>query len=422
MIRTTYFKKAHRRPEESLNSIDAARQVINTILSSRDAESALLALRLNGIAAPDGIKLLLGVNDLVEMARQAGTADKTGQRAGALERQLKRVFWDARPETISDEEVRELLGDWALAHWLRLKDLPELLRLWGYIGIDERGYKFTETGVERLGMRVIQEIFRRGGRGLRWGTHPTARRFHSGTKTGETTPFKPGDPMFLSASRTIHQAVMRGSRGVPVRLRPEDLMVDEMENTEKASTVLLVDRSVSMREGVKILAAKKVSMALYALMRKTAPRDTLHLVSFCTRAHPMSPTELPNLRCDDRNPYTNMHEALQIACRLLRMERSSRRQAILITDGEPTAHLARGGVFFQSPPNRKTITATMEEARRLTRSGAELIVFMIGDDPSCRQFVSNIGKIGKGRTFFTTPDNLQECVLVDYMSRRMSRV
>ena len=163
-------------------------------------------------------------------------------------------------------------------------------------------------------------------------------------------------------------------------------------------------------------------MALYALMRRIAPRDTFHLVRFCTRAHPMCPTELPNLRCDDRNPYTNMHEALHIAGRLLAPERSSRRQVILITDGEPTAHLARGGVFFQSPPNRKTIVATLEEAHRLTHQGTELIVFMIGDDPSCRNFVGSIGKIGKGRTFFTTPDNLQECVLVDYMSRRMSRV
>ncbi len=422
MIRTAYFKKVHEHLEESLNTMDATRQVVDAILSSRDAERALMTLRINGIATPDGVKLLLGVNDLLEMARQAGTDDKTGHRARTLERQLKRVFWDACPENISDEELRELLGDWALAHWLRLKDLPELLRRWGYFGIDERGYQFTETGVERLGMRLIQEIFRRNGRGIRWGTHPSTRRSHSGVKTGETAPFKPGDPMFLNASRTIHQAIMRGSRGVPVRLRPEDLMVDEMETAEKASTALLVDRSVSMREGGKIQAAKKVSMALYALIRKMAPRDTLHLVGFCTRAHPMSPTELPNLRCDDRNPYTNMHEALQIAYRLLRQERSSRRQAILITDGEPTAHLARGGVFFQSPPNRKTITATLEEARRLTRSGAELIVFMIGDDPSCRQFVGNIGKIGRGRTFFTTPDNLQECLLVDYMSRRMSRV
>jgi uncharacterized protein with von Willebrand factor type A (vWA) domain len=422
MIRTIYFKKSFTNLEESLNTLAAARQVMDALLSSRDIESALMNIRMSGISTPDGIKLLLGVNDLLEMARQAGTEGKAGYRARALEGQLKRVFWDASPDIISDEELRELLGEWALAHWLRLKDLPGLLRRWGLLSSTQRGLRFTETGVERLGMRIVQEIFSRRGTGLRMGTHPASRQSHSGVKTGETTPFQPGNPISLNASRTIQQAIIRGSRGLPVRLHPEDFMVDEMENTEKASTALLVDRSVSMREGGKILAAKKVSMALYALMRRIAPRDTLHLVSFCTRAQPMPPTELPNLCCDDRNPYTNMHEALQIAGRLLALERASRRQAILITDGEPTAHLARGGVFFQSPPNRKTITATLDEARRLTRTGAELIVFMIGDDPSCRQFVANMGKIGKGRTFFTTPDNLQECVLVDYLTRRMSRV
>lgn len=422
---TIYSKKLVRDEEEDLTSWQASRQVVETILQSRDLKSALLNLRMEGIGLPNDMKAVLGIKDLIEMTRrQMRSQDaKKAEMAVLLESKLKRVFWDTDPGTISDEEIMEVLGEWALSHWLKLKNLPDLLRKWGFLTIDEDGQRYTDAAVRRLGAKILVEIFGKRGKGKYFGSHPSRKKTSSGgIKSGEVTKYEAGEPLNMNANRTIYNAVIGGGAGVPVRLKESDIAVDVLESSERASTALLVDRSVSMREGGKLVAAKKVAIALYALMQQWEPKDTLHLIGFCTRAHPLIPADLPNLRADDRNPYTNIHEALEIALRLLAPERNSRRQVILITDGEPTAHLTKGGVFFQSPPNRKTVTATLNAARKLTKRGIDLIVFMIGDDPSCRNFVSQMGKITKGRTFLTTPENLKECVLVDYVTRRASRL
>jgi uncharacterized protein with von Willebrand factor type A (vWA) domain len=88
----------------------------------------------------------------------------------------------------------------------------------------------------------------------------------------------------------------------------------------------------------------------------------------------------------------------------------------MITDGEPTAHISSDGhPFFNYPPARETIEATLREVVRCTKEQIRINTFGLGADGSLRAFIEQMTAINQGRAFFTTPENLGDYVLVDFM-------
>jgi len=130
------------------------------------------------------------------------------------------------------------------------------------------------------------------------------------------------------------------------------------------------------------------------------------------------PSSTPNVMMQG----TNMHHAMMLARKLLSKENSSTRQIIMITDGEPTAHLEGGISYFDYPPSPRTLIETLKEVKRCTAAGIVINTFMLERTSYLTQFIDYVTRINRGRAFYTTPEDLGDYVLVDFVSNRRRRV
>ena len=197
----------------------------------------------------------------------------------------------------------------------------------------------------------------------------------------------------------------RGGSGVPVRLLPEDFEVVETEALSRSATVLLVDLSMSMPMRDNFVPAKKMAMALQTLISSKFPRDYLGIVGFSEVAREIRPDELPTAMWD--YVYgTNLQHALALARRMLAHQHGTK-QIIVVTDGEPTAHIDDyGEVHFNYPPVPETLRRTMAEVIRCTRANIVINCFALDLQRTHYPFVEQIARVNGGRTFYTTPDAL----------------
>jgi uncharacterized protein with von Willebrand factor type A (vWA) domain len=180
----------------------------------------------------------------------------------------------------------------------------------------------------------------------------------------------------------------------------------------------MLDMSRSMLNNGLFVPAKKVALALHALLRSQFPRDTLHIVGFSLYAREFAPEQLPGLSWSEWNIGTNMHHGFQVARQLLARHPGGNRHVIMITDGEPTAHMEGGEAQFAYPPTRHTFAETLKEVQRCTREGITINTFMLDESRSLMAFVEQMARINHGRAFFAAPERLGEYVLVDYVRNK----
>ena len=209
---------------------------------------------------------------------------------------------------------------------------------------------------------------------------------------------------------------------MPVRLDKDDFEVFRSETLTTTTTVMMLDLSWSMALRGSFQAAKRVALALQNLIRTQFPRDSLYILGFSAYARELRPDELPYVRWDESVLGTNMHHAFMIAQKLLARHKVGTRQIIMISDGEPTAHLEHGRSYFAYPPSPITIRETLKEVRRCTRKGIVINTFMLDRNYYLKEFVNQIAKMNKGRVFYTTPEKLGQYILVDYVSQKRKRL
>ena len=217
-------------------------------------------------------------------------------------------------------------------------------------------------------------------------------------------------------------AVFRQGPELPLRLDKHDFEVYRSEQLTQTATVMMLDLSWSMAVRGSFQAAKKVALALNNLIRSQFPRDTLYILGFSAYARELTAEQLAYLRWDDSVLGTNMHHALMLAQRLLARHKAGTRQVIMISDGEPTAHLERGRSYFAYPPSPITIRETLREVRRATRKGIVINTFMLDRNYYLKEFVNQIARMNEGRVFYTTPDRLGQYVVVDYVAQKRKRI
>lgn len=313
------------------------------------------------------------------------------------------------------DRARELLGDQPAASLERMAEITKLLTEAGLVEQTEGRLELTPAGLRRLGRNALAELF--GSIDAdRLGGH---RRDDLGVgheRAYVTKPYEFGDPFNLDIHRTIRNAVMRGGSS-PVRLSPEDFEIEQTEQTVRVSTVLMLDLSLSMPMRDNFLPAKKVAMALHSLISMQYPRDYMGLVGFSEVGRVLTAEQLPEVSWDFVYG-TNMQHGFQLARQMLSRE-SGTKQIIMITDGEPTAHINRWGEpEFHYPPVRETVDATLLEVSRCTREHIRINTFMLDPDPGLQRFVENLTSLNRGRAFFTSPENLGDYVLVDFLDQR----
>lgn len=310
----------------------------------------------------------------------------------------------------------ELLGQDAGRSLEQLAKLARQLSDAGLIDQREGRLELTPRGLRKIGQNALSDLFSKLIKD-RMGRHVVERVGIGHERTYETKAYEWGDPFNLSIERTVRNAVSRRGAGTPVRLSPDDFEIDRTESLTSTSTVLALDLSLSMPMRGNFLAAKKVAMALHSLITSQYPRDYLGLVGFGELARELRADQLPEVSWD-YTYGTNMQHALMLARRMLARQRGTK-QIILITDGEPTAHIQPGGdPFFSYPPAPETVRVTLAEVVRATRDGIRINTFMLDATGYLRNFVEKVTELNRGRAFFTTPETLGDYVLVDFLDQK----
>jgi len=317
------------------------------------------------------------------------------------------------------DRARQLLGDDAAHSLERLGELTKMLTDAGLIEQTEGRLEMTPAGMRQLGQNALAELFKNLSRDM-LGGHEVDRLGIGHERTFDTKPYEWGDPFNLHIERTIRNAVTRraaeGAEG-PLRLGADDFEIEQTEQTVRSSTVLMLDLSLSMPMRENFLPAKKVAMALHSLISMQYPRDYLGIVGFSEVARELKATQLPEVSWDFVYG-TNMQHGFVLARKMLARQTGTK-QIIMITDGEPTAHINRfGEPEFHYPPIRETVDATLLEVSRCTRDGIRINTFMLDADRGLQHFVERMTELNKGRAFFTSPETLGDFVLVDFIQQR----
>lgn len=356
-------------------------------------------------------------SDPLDFAEAAGLFDQLGD-LDQLENLLRGASNPGALAEVDLDRARQLLGDDGARSLDRLAELSKMLADAGLIEQREGRYELTAAGIRRIGQNALSELFRQLTKD-RLGTHERARTGLGHERTFETRPYEFGDPFNLDIQRTIRNAVTRSGGGTPVRLSPEDFEIEQTEQAVRTATVLMLDLSLSMPMRDNFLPAKKVAMALHSLISSQYPRDYLGIVGFSEVARVIEPADLPSVSWDFVYG-TNMQHGFVLARKLLAHETGTR-QIIMITDGEPTAHITpNGDVFFNYPPVPETVEATLTEVARCTRADIRINTFMLDASGYLQHFIEQLTRLNKGRAFFTTPETLGDFVLVDFLEQRRS--
>src|SRR6266581_3129691 len=354
-----------------------------------------------------------------EMAQLAMHLDQLG-----LTEEFRRRYdfrGDDDLEKIDPIDVEKLLGEESAQDLERLKELARKLEEAGYLERKGDRLELTARAIRKLGDKALRDIFAHLKRD-RFGRHAVERRGAGGDPTDEAKRYEFGDPFLLDLKETLMNAVERNGAGTPLRLTPEDFEVFRTELSTQASTVVMLDMSRSMINNGYFLPAKKVALALTALIRGQFPRDSLWILGFSLYARQFTAEELPRLAWTEWNIGTNMHHGFQLSRQLLGRQKGGNKQIIMITDGEPTAHMEGLEADFSYPPTRRTFEETLKEVQRCTREGITINTFMLEQSRMLTQFIEQLTRINKGRAFFSSPDRLGEYILVDYVRNKRRNI
>ncbi len=353
-----------------------------------------------------------------------GQAMQTMQELGDLD-QLENLMRNAtNPGALAEadmDRVRDLMGDDAAKSLQRLAELTKMLEEAGLIEQKEGRLELTPKGLRKIGSNALRDLFNKLAKD-KMGQHQVDKLGQGHERTYETKQYEYGDPFNLDLERTIRNAIRRNARtgehsGTPVHLSPDDFEIERTEHLTRSSTVLMLDLSLSMPMRDNFLPAKKVAMALHSLITSQFPRDYMGIVGFSETARVLTAAQLPEVSWDFVYG-TNMQHGFLLARQLLARQTGTK-QIIMITDGEPTAHITPGGdVFFNYPPVQETVEATLREVVRCTKDNIRINTFMLDANSYLKSFIEKLTSINRGRAFFTTPETLGDYVLVDFIEHK----
>ncbi|MEI4270751.1 VWA domain-containing protein [Klenkia sp. LSe6-5] len=344
----------------------------------------------------------------------------------ALSNQLSQGYAGASLADVDEELVERALGRSGVDDLAALRQLERELERQGHLSRTEGRLELSPKAVRRLGATALRRVFAQldaTGRG----EHDVADAGATGELTGASREWRFGDEQPLDVVRTVRNAVLRTAGGPStdgdrrVRIAVEDFEVVETERRTGAAVALLVDLSYSMALRGTWGAAKSTAMALHSLVTTRFPQDAIEIIGFASTAQVLRPETLAELSVDTLQG-TNLQHGLMLARRFLARHHDAEPVVLVVTDGEPTAHLEDdGSPYFCWPPMPETIAKTVAEVERVARSGATMNVFALDPEPALVHFVQDITQRAGGRVFLPDGERLGEYVVADYLRARRGR-
>ena len=410
-----------------LNSLSPEQQAqLQSLLSDRfsdpelNAEMAKLAKEM-AFLNPDGNQYRfsgderLGLDAAMDLMNEMSQLDELIEQVQSAERggDLDRIDRDL---------LKDLMGEDASEDLDKLNELLKALEEAGYIRPtgDDR-WELTPRGSRMIGQKALGEIYERLKR-QSMGNHAVPEEGRFGERLEQTKPYEYGDPFHLHMPRTLRNAIDRNGPGAPIQLQQDDFEIYRSEMITSTATAMLVDLSWSMALRGSFQAAKKVALALHQLITSQYPKDSFYIIGFAAYAKELKAHDLPYLQWDEYVLGTNMQHALLLAEKLLAKHTGGTKQIIMISDGEPTAHLENGQAQFAYPATPETIRATFKAVKHCTTRGIAINTFMLDSNYYLKAFMDEIAKINGGRVFYTSPEKLGEYILVDYVQHKRKRL
>lgn len=413
------------------NMLDAAVDDLDSLLENLDS---LTQEQLNQLS--ESLAQMERLEELLNQYSFRGPQRMGMGEAGQILNQLRRLGqflrWGQRGMgDLSDldlEEIRELLGEEAYEHLKYLKGVEQMLLEEGYLVRTAEGLRLSPKGMRKIGDKALREIFQMLNKN-RWGQHTTSSRGLQGDRLEETKKYEYGDPLNLNIRETLLNSMEGGKRQVPLTIEAKHFSVHRQEFSTNTETVLLIDVSYSMLMNDALHAGKKVALALHRLIETKFPQDVLHLVAFRSNARLIRAMDLPSIVAITyfMEHGTDIKEALRFSRQLLGAQRAANRQIILITDGEPTAaSLDRGGRLHSgwrsTMLHERIVRETLKEVKRCTQTGIKINTFMLGTDVYRRGFIDQLSRLNMGRVFYTSPDQIGNYIVVDYIANKRKRI
>jgi uncharacterized protein with von Willebrand factor type A (vWA) domain len=334
-----------------------------------------------------------------------------------LESALREGYQGRQLTPEQSQQLQQLLGPDARQAADQMSELAAQLEKKGYVQRGRRGMELTPRGMRRIGQKALRDLYTRLKRD-RFGDHPISVRGLGSERSDETKVYEFGDAFNLHVEQTLMNALRRDGSQQPIHLKTEDFEVYRSEFSAQSATVLMIDMSRSMPLRGYFYAAKKVALALDALIRSQFPRDYLQVIAFSDYARPVKSHQLAELTYNESIYGTNIQHGLMLARQFLNRHKTGNKQVIIVTDGEPTAHMEGQQAVFFYPPLPETFQKTLLEVQRCTREHIVINTFMLDNDYHLVSFVKQMTRMNGGRAFFASADRLGDYVLLDYVDRK----
>ncbi|MCZ4616176.1 VWA domain-containing protein [Rhodococcus qingshengii] len=434
-----YFPDNPRNVDELLDSLAqraaAAQRLRNSL--SQEQRDELDALAQQAFGDPSLMSELSQLDQFLQAARPGEDWEGSqqfrgdngmglGEGTGALQDiaelesladQLSQQYAGAALDDIDPELLARQLGDEAAADARTLADLEKALQEQGFFDRAPDGqWRLSPKAMRQLGQTALRDVA--GQLSSRTGQRDTRRAGAMGEPTGASREWEFGDTEPWDVTRTITNAVLRDPGRMPMRLSVVDVEVAETEQRSQAAVALLVDTSFSMVMEDRWVPMKRTALALNHLVSTRFRSDELQLIAFGRHAHVLSPSELAGLD-GAWDQGTNLHHALLLAARHLRRHSNAQPVVLIVTDGEPTAHLeADGEARFDYPPSARTLGLTVRALDAVARLGAKVTFFRLGEDPGLARVVDRMAHRVGGRVIAPDLDGLGAAVVSDYMRGR----
>ncbi|WP_422745017.1 VWA domain-containing protein [Mycobacterium sp. WMMD1722] len=461
-----FFPENPRNVDELLDSLAkraaAAQRFRNSLNADQRAE--LDALAQQAFGSPSLMNALNRLDSHLQAARPGedwnGSSEFSGENPlgmgegaqaladiGELEQlaeQLSQSYAGATMDDVDLDALARQLGDDAAVDARTLAELERALMNQGFMDRGSDGkWRLSPKAMRQLGQAALRDVAQQ--LSGRHGERDTRRAGAAGELTGATRPWQFGDTEPWNVTRTLTNAVLReaggqersdrgtrrgtGERAIPMSITVDDVEISETEMRTQAAVVLLVDTSFSMVMENRWLPMKRTALALNHLVSTRFRSDALQIVAFGRYARTVTAAELTGLE-GVYEQGTNLHHALALATRHLRRHPNAQPVVLVVTDGEPTAHLedygggeegAGSAVFFDYPPHPRTIAHTVRGFDEVARLGAQVTIFRLGSDPGLARFIDQVARRVGGRVVVPDLDGLGAAVVGDYLTARRRR-
>ena len=480
-----HFPENPRNVDELLDSLAkrsaAAQRFRNSLSPEQRAE--LDALAQQAFGSPQLMDALSRLDSHLRAARPGEDWDGSAQFAGdnamgmgqgaqamadiaeleQLAEQLSQSYAGASMDDVDLDALARQLGDEAAIDARTLAELERALMNQGFLDRGSDGkWRLSPKAMRQLGKAALRDVAQQ--LSGRHGERETRRAGAAGELTGATRPWEFGDTEPWNVTRTLTNAVLRraggaggqersdtgigsggqersdtgigsggqersdtgiGSGDGPLWISVDDVEVSETETRSQAAVALLVDTSFSMVMENRWLPMKQTALALHHLVSTRFRSDALQIIAFGRHARTVTAAELTGLE-GVYEQGTNLHHALALASRHLRRHPNAQPVVLIVTDGEPTAHLedfdGHGTrVYFDYPPHPRTIAHTVRGLDDIARLGAQVTIFRLGDDPGLARFIDQVARRVEGRVVVPDLDGLGAAVVGDYLKARRRR-